>query len=283
MKFFANQKQDEAGKVGISLQKLLIFFMVLDGTIFVLGANFGTFMSFLYHAIVLMGVYRRRTCVLLIYTVLNVIMFVLTGFVLLLVIVALSITSTEIDTSSGQYTSSGDVHSSYNSFQFHRTVSSFVRSSWTNSTSSFSSSDSGDITPPNANASSYDDQTIFIAALLALVFSMVLLYCKVLSTILAHRMRKILLAGNQLPVYTPVPTEETPREAPVYQPEAAAYDPTNPMFQGFAPFPMQPGFYPNFQGAPQGMMPPPFMYGPQPVFYTFAPPAQPANNVNDKL
>jgi len=271
MKFFTNQKQDEAGVVGISLQKIIIFFMVIDSIFFCLGGNLGSFLSFIYHAIVLMGVYRRRTCVLMLYVIFNVMIFAMTAFVIILAIVMITMTSSQIDTSSDQYTPSGNSQSTH-----YNTVSSMVRRTWfTNSTASDASSSME--SPSQVDA---DAQTIYIALLIVILASSVLVYFKVLSTVLAHRMRKILLsANNGLPVYTAVPTEPASDEKPHHE-EDPAFDAAQ-QYPGFIPYHpsmQQQGFYPNIQGAPHAMMPPPFMYGQHPVFYTFAPPPPQPNN-----
>jgi len=283
MKFFANQQKDEAGAVGISLQKLIIFFMVLDATFFCLGGNLGSFMSFIYHAVVLMGVYRRRTCVLLIYTIFNVMVFTMTGFVIILVIGALAVASpmdySSSDSSSGNYVTYSDSIASM--------VRVFVYPA--NNTSSDSSSSHSNVPEYSIEVSSgsdslansgnfYDEQTMFVAALVVILFGMVILYFKVLSTVLAYRMRKILLSANQgIPTYTPVPTDEAQSDAAT-QPEGPySFDPaTQQQHPGFFPYhpSMYPGYFPNIQGAPNTMMPPPFMYGQHPVFYTFAPQQQ---------
>jgi len=288
VKFFTNQKLDEAGIVGVSLQKLLIFFMLIDSAWLVLGVSFfGPFMSLVFHAVVLMGVYKRRTCVLLIYTVFNIIIFLLTALALLFVVGAMmTMDQGDISSSEHQYNSSGDVKDS--SF---RSVSSMVRRSLfsvsPSSTESSSTESSGSSTNTYSSESSeVDGQVIFLVAIVAVLFSLVVLYCKILSTMLAYRMRKLLLANNQgLPVYKAVPTDDATSDA-APEPESASFDSSYPAFPhpGFVPFQssMQPGFYPNFQGAPHAMMPPPFMYGQHPVFYTFAPPTQ-STNTNEKL
>jgi len=265
MKFFTNQKQDEAGVVGVSLQKILIFFMVVDSIFFCLGGNLGSFLSFIYHAVVLMGVYRRRTCVLLIYVIFNVMIFAMTAFAIILAIVMITTPQDKMYR--------GDTPSENPQSTHYNTVSSMVRRTWfTNSTSSDESN-----SIESSAEMQLDAQTIYIALLVVILASSVLMYFKVLSTVLAHRMRKILLsASNGLPVYTAVPTEPASDEK--LQQEDPAFDPSQ-QYPGFIPYhpSMQQAFYPNIQTTPHAMMPPQFMHGQHPVFYTFAPPEQPNN------
>jgi len=264
-RFFANQKLDEAGIVGISLQKLLIFFMFLDVTWLVLGYSFfGPFMSFLFHFVVLMGVYRRRTCVLLIYGVFNTVIFILAGVALLFLMGAVM----TADNQPADYSSSSGAPQSVNySAYLRRTL--FSASSSESSSDSYGSSDNSEDVA----------EAVYLAAVIAMVISFIILYCKIYSTVLAFRMRKLLLAADAAPV---LPTEQPKMMAsdcdsdvqPLLS-EEQAFENVHPLFAqpGFVPYPM-PQFYPgNVQGS--AMMPPPFMYGQHPVFYTFAPFPQP--------
>jgi len=300
-KFFANQKQDEAGVVGITLQKLLIFFMVLDVVALVIGMGFfGCLMSLLFHFAVFMGVYRRRTCVLLIYVVLNVIGFVLVAFLLLLVASSMMyVDNNDSYESSSSMEGTAPAHRNYSAYS-PQGVHTYLRSSFLNnfhptphnnthaasSSSSDSSSSSSEGTNIWTSSDSYEySDDIFLISLIALLFTVVLLYCKILSVVLAHRMRKILLAGPTLPTAQPTTQEANVNDynesdtTPFLQQQQEEPFFTQP---GFLPYhPMQP-FYPG-QG-PQAMMPPPFMYGQHPVFYTFAPmQQQPSDEKLEKL
>jgi len=284
-RFFANQKQDEAGVVGVTLQKLLIFFMMLDAVAWVLGMGFfGSLMSFLFHFAVFMGVYRRRTAVLLLYVVFNVIMFVLAAFLLL--VVASSMMYVENDDSyDGSSSYSPNSHYNYTTSPHIDYFRSFfvVHPNMHNNTASSSASADSSSSPSHSSASydylssdSYEQYSgnIFLISLIALLLSVVLLYCKILSVVLAHRMRKILLAAPVLPVAQPAQDANVNTDAGdttpfLVRPE----DGGHPFFTqpGFLPYhPMQ-AFYP---GQGQAMMPPPFMYGQHPVFYSFAPQQQ---------
>jgi len=293
-RFFANQKQDEAGVVGVTLQKLLIFFMMLDAVAWVLGMGFfGSLMSFLFHFAVFMGVYRRRTAVLLLYVVFNVIMFVLAAFLLL--VVASSMMYVENDDSyDGSSSYSPNSHYNYTTSPHIDYFRSFfaVHPTMHNNTAPATSSASADSSSsPSHSSASYDylssdsyeqySGNIFLISLIALLLSVVLLYCKILSVVLAHRMRKILLAAPVLPVAQDanVNTDADDTTPFLVRPE----DGGHPFFTqpGFLPYhPMQ-AFYP---GQGQAMMPPPFMYGQHPVFYSFAPQQQtPSDEKLEKL
>jgi len=325
-KFFQSQKLDEAGLVGITLQKLLVFFMILDALWLFCGYSFfASFMGILFHFVVFMGVYRRRTAVLLFYVVFHVAMFVLGALAIILVVSALMYMPPHAQSNSGDIdfnhsTTTNDTyvyahppggikdlfsrfingqnrpanhtgfkpaparpgknnthtaHPSNNKPPAHPTPASFP----TPAVSPYfsSSADSSD---------SYmaDDQSVFILSIGLLLISVVILYCKILSVVLAHRMRKLLLANNSSTSNTPADTEaqRQPETAePVYVP-AADFENAHPLFSQPNFMPYQPmvqapqNFYP---GQASAMMPPPFMYGQQPVFYTFAP--MPQNNENN--
>jgi len=307
-RFFANQKLDEAGIVGITLQKLLIFFMILDVATLFCGYSFlGAFMSLLFHFIVFMGVYRRRTCVLLTYVVIHVIVFVLGAIALILVVSSLMYINP--DQGYDNNSSSADVppviHNSTFNYDgvrqlFSRSFSSvnhttvhptpMKNSTKVHPTPHTPPASSSEI--PQASSAEVDVQGVFFLGIVLLLLSVVILYTKILSVVLAHRMRKILLAGSSgLPVSRSTTTETDAQKPaatsePIYVP-SEDYENSYPLFN-------QPGFMPYqpMMQAPQNFYPGqaphmqhPFMYGQQPVFYTFAPmpQQQPESNENEKL
>jgi len=282
----ANQKLDEAGVVGLSLQKLLIFFMLLDAAWLVLGYSFfGPFMSFMFHFVVLMGIYRRRTSVLLIYAVFNMIFLALAAIAVLFLIGGMM----SVDPDNYGSSSSSEYVSTYTT-EFKGGLKSLMGRSLfsSNSTTTYpvhSSSESSN--GSSSYNSSSDDGSLYtdllIVSAIAMLLSFIVLYLKIYSVVLACRMRRILLATPALPVYSAVDDQPAGDNRPLlYNHEeaaaAASFDDANPLFTqpGFIPFQPQ-LFYPNVQGAPS-MGPPPFMYGQQPVFYTFAPMPQPPAN-----
>jgi len=269
-RFFKNQQLDEAGIVGITLQKLLIFFMVLDAAAFFFGFSlFSSFMSLLFHFVVFMGVYRRRTGVLLLYVIFHVVFFILAAFALILVVSSLMYLSAEV-----QQPTPIDIH--YNNTRNHTSSTIYeLASFFTNGHGYAPAKNSSVATPapnhPSEASFSEDvqvDQSFFIVSILVLLLSVIILYCKILSVVLAHRMRKLILAPTALPVSRPVETEAKQTESePTFVP--ADYENNVPLFgqPGFAYQPMVPqNMYPG-----QPMMQAPFMYGQHPVFYSYAP------------
>jgi hypothetical protein len=269
-RFFANQKLDEAGIVGITLQKLLIFFMVIDAAAFFFGFSlFSSFMSLLFHFVVFMGVYRRRTGVLLLYVIFHVAFFILAAFALILVVSSVMYinpggeihnNNSTSNITAGNSTIHPTAHSSYDlrsmlSYAYGSTPSNrtHVATPTPHAHLSSSSSDSSD--------EFQVDQSIFIISIIALLFSVVLLYCKILSVVLAHKMRKLLLAPPALPVSRPVESEKTQQSEPTFVP--ADFENNVSLFSqpGFAYQPMVPQ---NGYPGQSAMMPAPFMYGQHP-------------------
>jgi len=300
-RFFAQQKQDAAGLVGITLQKLLIFFMVLDVISMLFGGSFFTsFLTLLFHFVVFMGVYRRRTGVLCIYVAVHVILFVLVGFVLIAAVSSLMYMGPYDYSSDAEWSASGDSNA-YNYSVHALRSSSFFSSKAFDLINQFShngtSSSNSTIHPTPANYSwsndtsfsddmNVDASTFFLFSVIFLVLSFIIIYTKILSVVLAHRMRKMLLAAPVLPVQTKA--AQTNME-PTYVPadfEAQQQMFADPAFMPYAPMVPQ-NMYPGAFHQDAAMMPPPFMYGQQPVFYTFAPmpqqPEQPSEERNEKL
>lgn len=273
--------------MGISLQKLLIFFMVLD-TIGMFGGDFlSSFAALLFHFIVFMGVYRRRTAVLCMYVVVHVVLFVIIALALF-AFAALSVMYIPADGYDSYDYNSGDyINGTSSTYSYYSTrAMNFVKSYSFNYTSeseswSYSSSDNS-----ISSASASDNEVsgaLFLISVLVLIFVFVMVYTKILSVVLAHRMRKMLLAQPVLPVQHDADAQTM---EPTYIPadfETQQHMFANPAFMPYAPMvpmPMNPNQYPGNQQ--QAMVPPPFMYGQQPVFYTFAP--MPINSErNEKL
>lgn len=275
-RFFANQRLDEAGIVGVTLQKLLIFFMVIDAVAFFCGLSlFSSFMSLLFHFVVFMGVYRRRTGVLLLYVVFHVAVFILAAFALIFVVSSLMYINPE---------GYDDSSSSSDYIVPNRTHNYDLRSIFSygynyNYTGHNSTHNGGHYPRPiDYSSEDYEDQSLFAVSLVALLFSVIVLYCKILSVVLAHRMRKLLLSATVLPVSAPVETEAQHNFVPVdYEKQPVLFP--HPGF-AYQPMVVSEDMYPG-QSA---MMPAPFMYGQHPVFYGYAPENNNNNNnKNEKL
>jgi len=278
-RFFANQKLDEAGIVGITLQKLLIFFMVLDAASFFFGLSFfSSFMSLLFHFVVFMGVYRRRTAVLLLYVIFHVAVFILAAFLLILFVSSVMYVQPGYDSGSNEgipqnYPTNDtiyDMRALRSYFDFIPTNTTVKHPTNYQSSGSVSS----ESTSYEYSSDEGYSQSFFLLSVIVLLVSVILLYCKILSVVLAYKMRKLLLAPTVLPVSRP----ETEVQQNVAEP---TYIPAD--FENNAPIFTQPGFayQPMFQQPGQSpMMPPPFMYGQHPVFYSYGP--VPTNN-NEKV
>lgn len=271
-RFFKNQNLDEAGIVGITLQKLLIFFMVLDGAAFFFGFSlFSSFMSLLFHFVVFMGVYRRRTGVLLLYVIFHVVFFILAAFALILVVSSLMYLSSEVQQPTDMHHNSTFVHGrNHTSTNPLYDLTSFFTNGYGYAPQNATVATSAPNPPHHSGESSEVQvgQSFFIVSILALLLSVIVLYCKILSVVLAHRMRKLILAPA-LPVSRPVETEAKQTESePTFVP--ADYENNVPLFgqPGFAYQPMVPQ---NMYPGQSAMMQAPFMYGQHPVFYSYAP------------
>jgi len=281
-KFFANQKQDSAGLVGITLQKLLIFFMVLDViSMFFSGSFFTAFLTLLFHFVVFMGVYRRRTAVLCIYVVIHIVLFVLVALVLIVAVSSLMYMPPYDSSSSSDFDNGYATHNSTVTYLSSRALK-FLNHYNNNTRNS-----TVHPTPYVAYSSDYmtssdmeiDSSAVFLFSVIFLVLFFIIMYTKILSVVLAHRMRKLLLSAPTLPVASADADAQTME--PTYVPsdyETQQQFFGNPAFMPYAPMVPQ-NNYPGNQGA---MMPPPFMYGQQPVFYTFAP-MPPMEERNEKL
>jgi len=282
-KFFANQKQDTAGLVGITLQKLLIFFMVLDViSMFFSGSFFTAFLTLLFHFVVFMGVYRRRTAVLCIYVVIHIVLFVLVALVLIVAVSSLMYMPPMDYSSSGEFDNGSVTHNSTVTYLSTRALK-FLNHYSNNTRNSTHPTPHGGIVYEDSSAYSstdieIDSSAVFLFSVIFLVLFFIIMYTKILSVVLAHRMRKLLLAAPTLPVSADAHAQTM---EPTYVPSDFENQQQffgNPAFMPYAPMVPQDN-YPGQQGA---MMPPPFMYGQQPVFYTFAP-MPPMEERNEKL
>jgi len=279
-KFFKNQKLDAPGLLGITLQKLLVFFMVLDVFGMFSGSFFTSFITLLFHFVVFMGVYRRRTAVLCMYVVVHIVLFVLVALVLIVAVTSMMYMPADQYASADSYGDDVYYSNSTTSYYASRAISLFSGSHNTNSSTHHNSTtpvhpipyNSGDSDVSTSEGSEYGiSDTLFLLIVILLILSFIILYTKILSVVLAHRMRKMLLAVPTLPVRAPEPSE------PTYIP--AEFEAQQQFFAGHPAYymqvPLEEEEYPGNQGA---MMPPPFMYGNQPVYYTYAPMPQPPTN-----
>jgi hypothetical protein len=306
MKFFEKQRVDLVGTTSVTLQKILIFLMLLS--VFTLF-NGGLF-SFLLCLLGFVGAYKKHTGLLRAYVTISVALMVI-AFVFALVATFSVVGNTDYEYYSSS--SSENVHA-YSKFgqikSMIRSMGSSSSAAPTDSSNAVNSSvesSSNDIIPPPAASdnfsSSYyeEDYTVFIfLAIVVMVLAFFVVYLKIYSLVLAHRLRKlILLSKESLPTSTENTHEFTPANTSCAVPnenETPAPVPTSPMFAhpptpsftpGFAPYPypypyppMMPMMHPQMGGQ---QMPHHVMYGQQPIFYTYAPMPQPPAPADEKL
>lgn len=314
MKFFAKQKVDQVGITAVTLQKILLFLMILS--LFTLF-NGGLF-SFLLCLIGFIGAYKKRTGLLTAYVSISVVFIVLCSVVAISSIFVVSTDDYVYEYSSSSAPSSSQAVE-FAQTNMHRLQRVFARklsaigsesaSAASEGAGSASVSGESDAVNPTWGTDSFsysedDDATFGLIFLLivVMIFAFFLAYLKVYSVVLAWRLRKMILsAATALPTTDAAPhTHEftqintscgVPEDAPV-----SPFQPAHPMFApGFAPYPygMPMMASPQMQGHMQGMQghmpmmaspqmqgmqgqfPHHVMFGQQPVFYTYAPMPQP--------
>jgi hypothetical protein len=301
MKFFEKQKVDLVGTTSVTLQKILIFLMLLS--VFTLF-NGGLF-SFLLCLLGFVGAYKKHTGLLRAYVTISVALMVI-AFVFALVATFSVVGNTDYE----YYSSSSGEMSAYSKMD---SIKSMVRkytgssssSSSSESSSSVDSSSSMTIDPPmsasaESSSTSYyeEDYTVFIfMAIVVMVLAFFVVYLKIYSLVLAHRLRKLILVSKEsLPTSTENTQvhEFTPANTSCAVPETTPA-PTSPVFPQHPPTPIfSPGFAPYPYHYPYPMMPmspqmggqglpPHVMYGQQPVYYTYAPMPQPPAPADEKL
>jgi len=301
MKFFAKQKVDQIGITAVTLQKILLFLMILS--IFTMFN--GGFFSFFLCLIGFIGAYKRSSGMLTAYVSISIVLIVLCSVVALSSIFIVSSDDYVYEyssSSSSSHAASGSADKPvFAQGNLHIIQRLFARKlsaigSESNSASA-SESDSVVSSPPNTWSSStsysYDEQDdatfgLIFLLIVVMIFAFFLAYIKVYSVVLAWRLRKMILtAATSLPVTDVAPTqthEFAPANTSCAVPETEAPVPppvapfqTAPLFApGFAPYPYgMPMMPPQMQGQFQGQFPHHVMFGQQPVFYTYAPMPQP--------
>jgi len=289
MKFFAKQKVDQIGITAVTLQKILLFLMILS-----LFTMFnGGFFSFLLCLIGFIGAYKRSTGMLTAYVSISVVIIVLCSVVAISSIFMVTSDNYVYENSSGSVdgaaSSSQTADFGGNMHKLQRLLSRKLSAIGSESDSvTAESSDSVVSSPPNTNwgndsysySESEDNATFGLIFLLivVMIFAFFLAYLKVYSVVLAWRLRKMILTtATALPTTDVAPQthEFAPTNTSCAVPETEA--PVAP-FQhaplfapGFAPYPygMPMMVPPQMQG--QGQFPHHVMFGQQPVFYTYAP------------
>jgi preprotein translocase subunit SecG len=315
MKFFNQQKVDQIGVTSVSLQKILLFLMILSlFTIF----N-GGFLSFLICLIGFIGAYRRSSGMLTAYFSISIILIVLCSIIAISSVFMVSndeyYSSSSSSSSEGFFTANG-AHGSM--ARLHKaltrkvaTIGSESSVSESSSVSSESSVGTGSGSTPIYVDSSNSEDVNFTSGMVflfvvVLVLAFFLAYIKIYSLVLAFRLRKMILAAaaaTALPTEAPQTHEFAPANTSCAVPENEVPAPVAPFQQppvftpGFAPYPypyppmmmmppqMQGQQFQPFPGQQfPGQFPHHMMFGQQPVFYTYAPPApQTAPSAEEKL
>jgi hypothetical protein len=291
MKFFAKQKVDQVGITAVTLQKILLFLMILS--LFTLF-NGGLF-SFILCLIGFIGAYKRRTGMLTAYVSISVV------FIVLCSVIAIS-SIFVVSTDDYVYEYSPSASSSSQAVEFaqtnmHRLQRAFARklSAIGSESASSSVAASSDSAAPGVSwgndSYSYSEEDdaafgLIFLLIVVMIFAFFLAYLKVYSVVLAWRLRKMIIAtATALPTTDTAPQthEFAPTNTSCAMPEQTPAAPVSPyqpapMFApGFAPYPyaMPMMVPPHMQGQFQGQFPHHAMFGQQPVFYTYAPMPQP--------
>jgi len=294
MKFFQNQKVDQVGITAVSLQKILIFLMILS----LFSLFNGGFLSFILCMIGFVGAYRRSPGLLTAYFTISI------SLIILGAIIGLgSSVVVYSDSYSSEYSSSDSAYA-YNTYSskltaFTRSLagigseSSSESSNVNSESSSWKSSESSESSFTNSNSvytnsAQYDEEDystgLIFLLFIVLVTVFFIVYCKIYSLVLAWRLRKLILcAATDLPTAAPQQSQQVHEYAPANTscavPEQEVHGVPMTQFQqpptftpGFAPYPypMMPNMMMpnNMQGQ---QFPHHVMFGQQPVFYTYAP------------
>jgi len=287
MKFFAKQKQDAVGVTAVTLQKILLFLMILSlFTVF----N-GGFFSFFLCLIGFLGAYRRHTGMLTAYVTISVVLIVLCFFIAFTGMVMVTSDDYVYDYSSSSSEGLTATDSNQGSmYKLQRAIGRKLSALGGAGSQSASSSESHSSDSYNGASMEYDsyeedDVTgIIFLSIVVLVIGFFLAYLKVYSMVLAWRLRKMIFAAA-----TALPTTEEKQQVHEFAPAntscaventvppapMAPFQPAPYFAPGFAPYPypMPMMMPPHMQGQP-GQIPHHVMFGQQPVFYTYAPTPQ---------
>lgn len=306
MKFFAKQKVDAVGVTSVTLQKILLFLMILS--LFTVFS--GGFFSFFLCLIGFLGAYKRSTGMLGAYVTISVVLIVLCFFVALSGVFMMSSEDYTYDYSSSSAAAaaaSSDSSLTADAPQrMHKLQKLFIRTfvpsaapsagSEASQQSSESSQHGSDAYFPGGASDSYNYESddaftgIIFLSVVVMVIGFLLAYLKIYSLVLAWRLRKMIFAAAiSLPTTEEPQVHEFPAantscavESEVSPPAPVApFQPApGPIFApGFAPYPyampmMMPQQFQGqgqFQGQFPGQYPHHVMFGQQPVFYTYAP------------
>lgn len=235
MSFFKRQQVDEIGILGVKLQKLLIFFMILNVFNF-FHLNVICWLSALFYMVILYcgftGAYKRRERLLQLYVVVSILMIVLSTLAVVFIV-------------------AGNAHRNHEEVENNDNTPTDVVPAFTpNATVTNNNNNDKDIPTqkpssalPPTNASSplmelrpassvsngTDDTTvvvhervsagIILISVLGFVFSLIVFALKISSLVLASRMIRMLRERQAHNLAHPIaPRKQTPTSQPMYQP-----------------------------------------------------------------
>jgi hypothetical protein len=292
MHFFEKQKVDAIGYMGVSLQKSVLFLIIVT---MVGSAATGSLLSGLLGSaflfIAFWGAYKRRTCLLAIYFWVNVICAILGLIAAIALIMVVPAYTYDDNSSSGTMSAEASPHVMSHISRMASVFGGYHPSPPSNSTA-------GPIIPPTNNNTTTNTNTnttiisdnsfegswesnssVNIGALVAISFvavvvSVLVLFFKIYSVILAWKLRKLILASRRCssaPVCDSTPKDTEPLINPGYPasndvhlsmlPEQNVVPQQQPMM--YMPYP-----YFNQQNSPYPMM---YNQNGQPIFYSFQP------------
>lgn len=260
--FFEKQRVDQVGFLGVKLQKILIFLMVvnfIEGLFVGLAGWFWNFLVFVVLYIGFWGAYKRNYKLLRFYYVFNIVFYVMI-MVLSIVAIVYILVAPSVDYASEDDTiqPAMDLHTPNGD---HRPA---ARAGQHDNQGDLLNLNRTSLDNPYEDTSSYyyeyDSPLFFVVGLVYWLFSIVVLALKIVSIVLAGRMARMLKDQQEqnlaIPVFK-VETKKTQAQKPSAAPQVPA--PSAPVFYGVAyAQPNQPGFNPFFAPVQQPM------YYPQP-------------------
>jgi len=256
----------EISLVGGRLKRLLSCLMVINVIEIGFGGSILSMLGFLWHLIGYIGAHKRNPRMLGAYFFASIAMVFFFIFLLFFSIAAMGYqdpnTSDDSSFASSLASSSEWVPTPHKFTAAYRRL--FQATSVSSESSTFSSDN-----PTPTSSEEIDTGAGILLGILSLVLVFLVAYMKFYSLYLACRMRRMILDATVLPVaidYQPnqEESETSPLATPVPVENHGAYPFMQPNSFMPAPYPF------HMQGAPS-VLPPPLMYGQQPVFYTYTP------------
>jgi len=261
---FKTCNKDSLAVMGCKLKRMLSCLMVINVLDFIFGGGLYSLLGFSFHLIGFLGAHKRHTRMLatFFYGAISLIVFaVVVSFF------ALAAGPAYVDDGSASSTSPATPTSSDASGAPHPTPEQFSYAyrrlfDYSAKNTTYESSETATVTTTGFGAG------LIFLSILELVLFFLIIFMKIYTLVLAHRMRKVLNTPA-----LPVAVEQQANTHDEH--ETARLTTPVPVENGAYPF-MQPNFMPfpyhmNGQAGVPSVLPPPLMYGQQPVFYTYTP------------